>query len=633
MHKQYVLAGYGFVAWAMMSLAPLGTAQTGSVHEPIRYIGGVSVDLRPHEGRLRPAVGVENRQILRVNRTHPERAEGSGWTYNHAPDMAYWNGTFYVEYLSNPVDEHIAPGQTLIATSSDGRNWAKPEVVFPPYKAPRGVRVPRGSKGYMMHQRMGFHVTPDDRLLVFAFYGHAEDPFEKGGIGRVVREAYRDGSYGPIYFIRYGSQTPWNATNTSYPFYRESGDAGFAAACDGFLANHLKTLQWRDEDRGIDGFYPKEEQLVGEDCPEAFNYYRRKDGAIVGLWKRSTSALSFDEGKTFSTPVKPLTFTMAGGKQWGQATDDGRYAILYNPTIHDEHRYPLIAVTSDDGILFDDMVLVHSEVPPRRFFGRWKDFGPCYVHGILDGNGNPPGDDLWVAYSVNKEDMWVSRVPLSVKHTVAGGVADTFDALVPGAAIPDWNVYAPLWAPVAVEDREGGRSLVLRDQDPYDYARAVRVFQEGTEATISFKVKAAELGQGMLDAEIMDRFGNRPVRLRFEHDGQIKAWNGTDYAVIAPLEQDIWYHVEVKIAQLPLGHYTLSVNGAVLVKEAPLAEAVKSVERVSFRTGPFRDLPTRQTVNETPHEPLPGADDPVEEAVFCIDDVHAEGTGNLAPMP
>ena len=28
---------------------------------------------------------------------------------------------------------------------------------------------------------------------------------EEGGIGRVVREAYKDGSYGPIYFIRYSS--------------------------------------------------------------------------------------------------------------------------------------------------------------------------------------------------------------------------------------------------------------------------------------------------------------------------------------------------------------------------------------------------------------------------------------------
>jgi len=119
---------------------------------------------------------------MRANRTHPEDADGFGWTYNHAPNLTYWNGTFYLEYLSNPVNEHEAPGHTLLVTFRDERNWGKPVEVFPPYKAPEGY------KGYIMHQRMGFYTAPDGRLLIVAFYGHSYDPFQKGGIGRVVRE-------------------------------------------------------------------------------------------------------------------------------------------------------------------------------------------------------------------------------------------------------------------------------------------------------------------------------------------------------------------------------------------------------------------------------------------------------------
>ena len=52
----------------------------------------------------------------------------------------------------------------------------------------------------MMHQRMGFYIALDDRLLVLAFYGHAPNPFGPGGIGRVVREIYKDGSFGPDLF-------------------------------------------------------------------------------------------------------------------------------------------------------------------------------------------------------------------------------------------------------------------------------------------------------------------------------------------------------------------------------------------------------------------------------------------------
>ena len=85
-------------------------------------MGGVSIDLNAPDGKLRPAVGVENRQVFRANRTHPELADGFGWTYNHAPMLAYWNGKFYLEYLSNPIGEHVPPGQTFVITSADGRD-------------------------------------------------------------------------------------------------------------------------------------------------------------------------------------------------------------------------------------------------------------------------------------------------------------------------------------------------------------------------------------------------------------------------------------------------------------------------------------------------------------------------------
>lgn len=52
---------------------------------------------------------------------------------------------------------------------------------------------------------------------------------------------------------------------------------------------------------------------------------------------------------------------------------------------------------------------------------------------------------------------------------------------------------------------------------------------------------------------------------------------------------------------------------------------MKSVERISFRTGEFRDLPNRQTVNELPHPPVAGADEMAREAVFSVDDVKLNG--------
>ncbi|QKZ12138.1 hypothetical protein [Spirosoma sp. KUDC1026] len=607
-------------------------AQTGSPAEPVRYIGGETVDPTLHEGRLRYAIGVENRQTLRANRTHPEQAEDYGWTYNHASNLCYWNGRFYQQYLSNPADEHVAPGQTLLVTSEDGRHWNKPQVVFPPYKAPAGVTIPEGYKGYMMHQRMGFYVAPDGRLLVLAFYGHTDDPFGKGGIGRVVREMHKDGTYGPIYFIRYSSYNDWDETNTSYPFYKKSTDAGFVKACDALLADKLMTFQWWDEDSGKDGFYGDNK------AGQALSYYHRKDGQVVALWKKSLTGLSADGGKTFSAPVKVPTLLMSGGKVWGQKTDDGRYAISYNPIETTQYRYPLAIITGDDGVIFDNLLVVQGELPPRRFTGRWKDFGPCYMRGIVEGNGNPPGTDMWMTYSMNKEDMWVARIPTPVRYAVTGPVRDDFDKLTPDGIVPDWNIYAPKWAPVTlvsspsvatpgVDSPAGsGNCLELRDTDPYDYARAIRVFEEGSRATAELRVFADPKNTGELEIDLTDRYGNRPVRLRFDKQYQLVATDGGTEKVVQTYQPGQWYTISLTVDARPDGKFDLAINGKKALTGAKLAEAVKSVERLSLRTGPYRNLPNRQTPNETNDPPLAGADEQASPTIFYVDDVRLKAS-------
>ena len=277
--------------------------------------------------------------------------------------------------------------------------------------------LPAGSDA-LMHQRMGFYVAPDGRLLVLGFYACAPSTLvgvnDGSGIGRVVREVYPDGTFGPIYFIRYNRHAGWNESNTRYPFYAESEDAGFVAACDALLADKLMTLQWWEEDRSPDGFYAVEGY-------KALSYYHLPDGRVVGLWKWSKAAISEDEGQTWSEVGDVPSLVMAGAKIWGQRTSDGRYALFYNPTRTATHRWPLAVVTGEDGITFDHLLCVNGEVPPRRFIGTYKDFGQNYVRGIAEGNGTPPDGGLWVTYSMNKEDIWVSRVPVPVRY--AGGRA------------------------------------------------------------------------------------------------------------------------------------------------------------------------------------------------------------------
>ena len=574
-------------------------SQTGTVAEPVAYVGGEICNPRLHEGGFRYAIGVENIQVMRANRTHPEEAEDYGWTYNHAPNITYWQGKFYLEYLSNPVDEQQPPGQTLLVTSVDGRRWSKPVVAFPPYKAPEGVTIPKPYYGYIMHQRMGFYTAPDGRLLLLAFYGHSYNPFKEGGIGRVVREIYPDGSMGPIYFIRYSSHTKWDASNTAYPFYTQSKDKGFRKACEALLADRLKTLQWIDEDRGLDGFYTLKDSI---NRVQATNWYHRQDGKVVALWKWSYAALSADEGQTWSTPVRVPSLIMAGGKQWGQRTSDGRYAICYNPIETQPYRYPLITITSDDGIRFDSMCVVHGEVPPRRFFGENKDFGPCYVRGITEGEQQPKDQNMWLTYSVNKEDIWVARVPLPVRTTWNGPVNDRFDQILPHDVIPNWNLYRPKWANVFAD----GRSLCLTDSDRYDYARAIRVFEQGKRVNIRLRLKVVTENGEPFEIDVTDRHGERMLSLSLK-DGVICSQQQT----LATYHPNEWMDINLT---LDTDKRTFTCFGRTL----PALHAVTSVERISFRTGAWRKLPDRQTPNQEKQPPLPLCDEKGSHSLYLL---------------
>ena len=595
--------------------------------QPVRYAGGKTANTDYHDGQLRPVVGVQSHQVLRANRSHPEWSEDTGWTYNHAPMLAYWRDRFYLEYLSTPANEHEPPGHTLLTTSTDGIHWRKPEVVFPRIKVPEGVYqgppehpLPPGSEA-VMHQRMGFYVSPQGRLLALGFYGICPVPQvwpnDGRGMGRVVREIYEDGSFGPVYFLRYNRHAGWNETNTSFPFYLESEDGGFVGACAALLEDKLQTLQWWEEDRSEDGFYTAPGY-------KALSYYHIPDGRVVGVWKWSKAAISADEGRSWTPVADVPSLIMAGGKIWGQRTSDGRFALVYNPNPEGNHRWPLAVVTGDDGVTFDNMLLVEGESPPRRYEGYLKDYGMNYVRGITEGNGTPPDGDMWLTYSMNKEDIWVTRVPVPIRFAVEGPVHDNFNELEVDGPVTDWNIYSSKWASVSVVafPSESDRSLRLQDSDPCDYARALRVFAEGKDVSVRFRVRAEQNDHGQLYIEICDHKGAIPVWLLFDADGMIKVKNSGHLGVAQNYEAGRWYDVRCDIDAVAL-RYRLSIDGKTVVEQGICAAPVLSVERIVFRTGPRRTEPTIDTPRHGAGD-IPGADEQSAPATFYVNSLDVE---------
>ncbi len=556
------------------------------------YSGSTLNNPEYHHGQLHPAVGVHNIQVMRANREYPDSSDGFGWTYNHAPMLAYWKDEFFLQYLSNPVGEHIPPGQTLLVTSLDGYRWSMPEVLFPPYRVPDGtVKEGRSDTAYnlyaVMHQRMGFYVSGENRLLTFAYYGismnRRDSPNDGHGIGRVVREIHQNGSLGPVYFIRYNHG--WHEGNTDYPFYTQCRDSGFVSACGEVLSNPLLLQQWNEESDRDDPLIPMHEDY------KAFCYYRMPDGRVVGFWKHALTAISEDGGRSWTTPQRAPGFVNANAKIWGQRTSDGRYVTVYNPS---DFRWPLALSVSEEGLEYTNLFLVNGEITTMRYGGNYKSYGPQYVRGILEGNGTPPGGKLWVAYSMNKEDIWVSSIPVPIQGSVNGPVNDIFNEMDPGTELAAWNLYSPLWAPAGLDtDGEGRRRLSLKDKDPFDYARAERLFPPSRKVVVEISLTPAQDSLGKLYIELQDGKGTPAMRILFDADGRIKHKAGYRLRNIQRYRPGEEYRLRIE-ARCENRFYEVYVDGE--KRTAGLFYSpVHELGRITFRTGAIRRFPNPDT--------------------------------------
>lgn len=588
---------------------------SATAQDTVRYTGSTLVNVDYHNGQLVPAVGVHNIQVFRANREHPEWAGGTNWTYSHQPMLAYWNNQFYLQYLSNPIGEHVPPGQTLLLTSKDGYHWSKPSIIFPPYKIPDGTtksgRTEVAKDLYAVnHQRMGFYVANNKRLLTLAFYGivlgKGDDPNDGNGIGRIVREIYKDGSLGPIYFIHYNKN--WNEKNTSHPFYKSSKDKGFVEACDELLSKPLIVQQWVEEAGTDDPIIPLKKDV------KAFSFYHLPDGRVVGLWKNALTSISKDEGKTWIyNPLRAPKFVNSNAKIWGQKTSDGKYVTVYNPS---EFRWPLAISVSDDGLNYKNLLLVNGEITSMRYGGAYKSYGPQYVRGITEGDGTPPDGNLWVTYSMNKEDIWIASIPVPVKEKVTGPINDDFNNMRSEKDLNEWNYNSGLWTPVGLWRIKGDRyALSLQDWDPFDYAKAERVIPSSQKITTEFTIIPQQNNNGCLDIEFTDGKGNPGVRLSFDSAGNFITKAGYRNRNLIKYNAGESYTIKVEL-NTTNRFYTVTVNDKQL-SPGLFFQPLASIDRVVFRTGHVRRFPDADTPTDQDFD-LPNGGEQDKKAAYFI---------------
>lgn len=523
-----------------------------SMTDPIHILGPEQSRFDPTmaDGGLPPLPGVRSCCVFRASRdTKPDVL---GYTYHHHVDMACWKGKLYVGWNTCLKDEDLWPSRELLSVSDDGVHWSDPVEMFP-----QGVSMPL---------RMYFYLAPNGRMLIIAGLRPDEgETIEDNKRGLVVRELYADHTLGVVFTLQ-----PQEATVRG-PMFDASPDSGFVEACRALLADRVyleqqdrgkllgdRAMKWHDAVNWPGGVLPgtKEgEENVKWTFGKALSFYRRPDSAVVGICKMGWTVVSTDDGRTWSTPVVPSTLITGKAKVFAQNHRDGSMSLAYNPST--SQRWPLAIVRSTDGVEFSGMRIVQGELPIQRYDGRFRSIGPQYVRGLSQWSDDGSRDEpfTWLVYSMNKEDIWVSRVslPIGDNHVDA--------------------VYQPKWSSI----RLNGTGVHIECSDPFDHATYTR-FVQSRSASPCVDLIVQSLSRSQIDVDFVADVSRETITL--------------------------WPDGRVCRGEERVGEYALGVR-------VTLRPELPHVERIQVRTGRARGVGGRHHVDA-------GTDVPVEPIVVRV---------------
>ena len=333
------------------------------------------------------------------------RGEGG---FSHYAALIFHNGRFYAMWANHWHGED-APGQRILyTTSSDARTWAPPAEVFPP-------PCPIGKE-----RDTGLYFRPDNWAVADGkLYALAQIPRAKGVKPYLIaREVAGDGALGEPFLM---GDLPENTPLPSCMPGPRKNPALAAKIMKYYEDNDMIT--WAPQPgskvptRGID------KAVMA--TPFTF---RSKDGPVMFLRDmtprnveegRQSNRLyvSYPDGKGGWTPPYPTDIPCANARAQARTLPDGRVLLTGNQIAHTFDaglgfmtRDPLTLAISPDGTTFTHAFALRSSgsaVLKHRFPGiTGRNLGYGYPSMIIhDGT-------VYVLYSVNKEDMAITIVPL-----------------------------------------------------------------------------------------------------------------------------------------------------------------------------------------------------------------------------
>lgn len=319
--------------------------------------------------------------------------------------LSQFRDQLYCMWQASQTDEDASETCVCYAVSSDqGETWSRPAVLQPALEHayctsggwvssdsllvafvnvwPDSIR-PKGGYTYYMQSRNGRDwsamqpVTMADGSAMAAVI---EQDFRPLASGRLLSAAhFQPGLLAiPIHTTDPTGRTGWQ--RAVYPFET-----------------------YKDQSRGIEP-----------------SFFQQADGTLVMTLRDQTStfrklaSVSHDGGLTWSHAV--LTdMPDARTKQCAGNLPDGT-AFQVGCLSDNKNRYPLTVSLSSDGWLFRQTVTLRQGEPdlqPRRYDGKAKSHGYSYPKALV-ANGF-----LYVGYATNKEDIEVTRIPITALESAS----------------------------------------------------------------------------------------------------------------------------------------------------------------------------------------------------------------------
>ncbi len=380
---------YGLLL-AFSLLTPVSAAEVA----PYSVAPGLFNHDRPGDLGLLPVPGTQTFTIFSAGPAATDK-------FHNGAVLIAFKGRLHAQWQASQRDEDTLDTWIAHSVSDDGgRTWSPPSPLSPPAQVPGEMR---SNGGWWTD---GQHLVAFTNVWPTGFQsgdgGYAEYRISEDGQTWLTprRVTGRDGR--PVEGIIEQDPHALPGGRIITAFHQRPG----MIAAPWYTDDPLAVSGWV---RGRFENLPHEGRVSRELEPSLF---LRGDCAIMVFRDQAESfrqlaSESCDRGESWTRPML-TSMPDARAKQSAGNLPDGT-AFLATAVSNDRMRIPLALTLSADGRVFDRSYLLRGadDLPPLRHAGRFKRPGYHYPKSLI-WNGY-----LYVAYSTNKEDVEVTRIPLA----------------------------------------------------------------------------------------------------------------------------------------------------------------------------------------------------------------------------